>query len=131
MAVIFPVISPFSFSETKLETTYEYTCGGRVAAEFDARVSIGLEDGVLIAGEVELYGYDDNHEGAYEICNDHALTEKIRNFVLSTGTEINRAFEVLSQAALSQKATLRSPHSSHSSLFREFLCAYEECHSHS
>ncbi|WP_419905089.1 hypothetical protein [Kiloniella sp.] len=110
-----------SMHTAKLEITYEYTCGGRVAAEFDARVSIDQEDGVLIAGEVELYGYDNDHNGAYEICCDPHLAGKIRHFILNSAPETNRAFEALS---------LATPSSTQTSLFGNFIEAYEECHSY-
>lgn len=114
-----------SVRTAKLETTYEYSCGGRVAAEFDARVNIGLEDGVLLVGEVELYGYDDNHQGAYEICNDNNIAEKVRSFILNSYVETTRAFEILSRSSPNRNT---SPKDKPNSLFEDFIGAYKQCH---
>ncbi len=119
-----------SFPVAKLEITFPYTCGGRVAAEFDARLSIGLEDGVLIAGEVELYGYDDDHDGAYEICNNQDLAEKIRKYLLASATETIRAREALNlnvtntQNSYSVQAYSRT---NPRPLFEEFVGTYRDC----
>ncbi|MFD2205814.1 hypothetical protein [Kiloniella antarctica] len=126
MAVIFSVVSSFSCSE-KLETTFEYHCGDRVVAEFDARVEIGIEDGVLLLGEVEFYGYDANHEGAYTACHDNVIADKVRSFILNSSTQTERAFEVLS---LSTPATRNNSYPfCETQSFGTFIHAYKECHS--
>ncbi len=132
MAATFPV--------AKLEITFPYTCGGRVAVEFDARLSIGHEDGVLIVGEVEFYGYDDDHDGAYEICNDQALAEKIRTYLFASVPETTRAHEALNLNTTSLSTTnfsaINTPnqHSGRAfsrtnpgSPFEDFVGAYRDC----
>lgn len=95
----------------KLELTFPYLCGHRVAAEFDARVTIGLEDSVLLIGEVELFGYDNNQQGAYENCADPSLCHLIRNYVENSTTERDRAYEALRQKKeTTEKMLPRSPH---------------------
>ena len=86
-----------SILSAKLELTFPYLCGHRVAAEFDARVTIGQEDSVLLIGEVELFGYDNDHRGAYETCVDPSLCHLIRNYVENSTTERDRAYEKLHQ----------------------------------
>ena len=87
----------------KLELTFPYLCGHRVAAEFDARVTIGQEDSVLLIGEVELFGYDNDHQVAYETCVDLTLCHLIRNYVENSTTERDRAYEALHQQKASRK----------------------------
>ncbi|MCZ4279769.1 hypothetical protein O4H49_03195 [Kiloniella laminariae] len=99
-----------------LELTFPYACGGRVAAEFDVRVAIGLEDDTLLAGEVELYGYDKAHIGAYQSCDDQPLCQKIRNYLLTTDREIRRAQELLARQSATKPA---SP-------FAAFIRPYQE-----
>ncbi|WP_417454710.1 hypothetical protein [Kiloniella sp.] len=95
----------------KLELTFPYLCGHRVAAEFDARVTVGQEDSVLLIGEVELFGYDNDHRGSYETCVDPSLCRLIRNYVENSTTEKDRAYEKLHQRKeTTGKMLPRSPH---------------------
>ncbi len=92
-----PLSSNPNIPSAKLELTFPYLCGHRVAAEFDARVTIGQQDSVLLIGEVELFGYDNNQQGAYENCADPSLCHLIRNYVENSTTERDRAYEALHQ----------------------------------
>ncbi|WP_157845857.1 hypothetical protein [Kiloniella litopenaei] len=121
----------------KLELTYPYLCGQRVAAEFDARVAVGLEDNVLLIGEIELYGFDANNQGAYEVCADPSLCNLIRRYIEASVTERDRAYEVLGHHKVADKtqpfrlpdipARSREPQSparSPKQDFRSFVNAY-------
>ncbi|WP_085909128.1 hypothetical protein [Kiloniella majae] len=112
----------------KLELTYPYFCGMRVAAEFDARVTIGLEDNVLVLGEVDLFCYDDKHQGAYESCADKSLCEQIRNYVENSIIERARALEHLQQQKDFEHCASQTP-SIHSNQqgFASFVKSYTEC----
>ncbi|WP_162938103.1 hypothetical protein [Kiloniella sp. EL199] len=111
----------------KLELTYPYRCGKRVAAEFDARVSVGLEDNVLLLGEVDLFGYDNKHEGAYEICTDIALCKQIRTYVKNSNKEKARALELLQQKKNLLPSHLKKTNSTpHRKGFESFITSYAE-----
>mgnify|MGYP000425974405 CR=1 FL=1 len=109
----------------QLETTFPYICGGRIAAEFDARVTVGLEDGVLIAGEVELYCFDDDHNGTYVLCQDSGLCDRVRKHVLSNSNEIQRARDAISNQ---KQKTHRTKNPFHTNHFDHFVQAFNECH---
>jgi hypothetical protein len=112
----------------KLELTYPYQCGKLIAAEFDVRVTVGLEDNVLLVGEVDLFGYDDNHQGAYENCTDITLCKLIRAYVESSNTERERAFELLQQQEKPQITSFNTvPANQRKQGFESFVNTYAEC----
>ncbi len=112
----------------KLELTYPYQCGKRIAAEFDVRVKVGLEDNVLLLGDVDLFGYDDNHQGAYENCTDIALCKQIRAYVERSNTERERAFELLKQQENRTIVSFNTaPKNQRKQGFESFVHTYAEC----
>ncbi|KLN61680.1 hypothetical protein WH96_04925 [Kiloniella spongiae] len=120
--------TPPNIPFAKLELTYPYQCGKRIAAEFDARVTVGLEDNVLLLGDVDLFSYDDNHQGAYENCTDTALCQQIRTYVESSNTERERAFELLQQQEKSQIISFNTaPKRQQKQDFESFVLTYAEC----
>ncbi len=112
----------------KLELTFPYYCGGLVAAEFDVRVEVGTEDGELLLGAIELYGFDSQHHGSFKTSKNLTLNKKIRNYIYGSDKETTRAREVLAQhCEISPEGQARSGHKS-DSLLTPRISAYQECH---
>lgn len=115
-------------SSAQLELTYPYHCGQRIAAEFDVRVTVGLEDNELLLGEIDLFGYDDKHHGAYESCTDISLCNKIRSYVESSNIESARALELLRRKDNYETLSVQArPSHRRKQGFANFVGSYAEC----